>query len=141
MFVLIPAHAFCLQYEPVIEELRRKHEIIIKEKMMVTLKNDRLEAQVTDLKNAAAQAASQPSPRRSLLLAPPPLLSPAGPKGPHKGATSPVPALGMPSLDAAKGTIADVLSSAMRPDGPIKAQRALPVRPALSDVRCGQIVA
>ncbi len=86
---LLTAGFSCMQYEPVIEELRRKHESMIKERMLVNLKNDRLEHQVTQLKNAAVQSASQLSPRRSMLMAAQQAPPPAGLKGASEGSHCP----------------------------------------------------
>ena len=120
-----------MQYEPVIEELRRKHENLIKERMLVKLKNDRLEAQVSELQANAALQAQQNSPRRSARASGVPQLPMQQPGSQNAALAKSVPALpglGLGGQQQAKNAVADVFASVMRQDGLSKSQRALPVR-------------
>ena len=130
-----------LQYEPVIEELRRKHEHIIKDRMLTKLKNDRLEAQVSELQASAAQQASQTSPRRSV-RAPGPPLGPSQQPGSKSAALAKsvpnLPALGLSNQEAAKNSVAEALASVMRREGQKGSQRALPVFFTPSDSQMSQ---
>ncbi|KAK9863079.1 hypothetical protein WJX84_003984 [Apatococcus fuscideae] len=116
-------------YEPVIEELRRKHEHITKEKMLVNLKNDRLDTRVAELQTAAAQQAAQSSARRSMRFTiPPAAMQQAVAKSGARSSTGPagIPALGVPPPDPMKSALAEAMAMAgTRRDS--KPQRPLPV--------------
>ncbi|KAK9836492.1 hypothetical protein WJX74_001643 [Apatococcus lobatus] len=117
-------------YEPVIEELRRKHEHIIKERMLTKLKNDRLEAQVSELQASAAQQASQNSARKSIPASGPPTAPPFQPGSKTAALAKSVPALpalGLSKQEQPKNAVADALASVMRRDSQKGSQRALPV--------------
>jgi len=50
-------------YEPTIEELKRRHEVAMKEKMLIRLERDRLKAKVTALEQQIAEVNAPPPPQ------------------------------------------------------------------------------
>ena len=76
----------CMQYEPTIEELRHKYEVAMKEKMLVRLEKERLQARTEALE---AQVLPQPC---SFLTHPFPAPTPTS----HPSTYTSTPQLGMP---------------------------------------------